>query len=116
MTYNDLLIEKRRLKVLQHDQLIAVKREYRELREELEPVKKVISFIRRLTTRENNSLVQAGVNVATDLVFKNFILSKAGWISKLVVPYLIKNYSSHLTKDTNAAGVLQRIIGMFKAK
>jgi hypothetical protein len=30
---------------------------------------------------------------------KNFILSRAGWLTRLVVPFFLKNYSSHFLAE-----------------
>jgi hypothetical protein len=34
-----------------------------------------------------------------DLVVKKLILARSGWITKLVVPFLMKNFSSHVVAD-----------------
>jgi hypothetical protein len=33
--------------------------------------------------------------MVVDLVFKKMILGKAGWITRLTVPFLVKNFSSN---------------------
>jgi len=44
-------------------------------------------------------VLNAGANTVIDMVVKKLILSRAGWITRLVIPFLVKNYSSHVIAD-----------------
>ena len=44
-------------------------------------------------------LLNLGSEIAINTVVRRFILSKAGWIAKAVVPFFLKNYSSHFLAD-----------------
>jgi hypothetical protein len=42
-----------------------------------------------------------GANTLIDVFVKKMILGRAGWVVKTVVPFLLKNYSSHVISDNN---------------
>jgi hypothetical protein len=51
-------------------------------------------------TRDTSSLVlNTTVNSLIDAVVKKGLLSKTGWIPKLLIPLFLKNYTSHYIAD-----------------
>jgi len=99
-TYDDLLEEKKRLEqllLIQKDQITG---HWVEMKEEFKPVNNIISFFSKLTTRDKtNPLVNMGIDIAGDVVLRKILLAKAGWITRLAVPFLLKNYSSNVFAD-----------------
>ena len=96
-TYNDLLAEKERLKVLLQAQKAVIRQDVEEIKAELQPVKNAISMVVKFTTSDkSNPLLTGATETIIDLVVKRMILSRTGWLTKLVVPFLMKNVSSHL--------------------
>jgi hypothetical protein len=99
-TYQDLLDEKQQMEVLLHAQKELVLADLREIKEELQPARDVLAFVGKVTTRDrSNVLLSMGSDKLIDWVVKKLILAKAGWLTRLVVPYLLKNYSSHIVSD-----------------
>lgn len=99
-TYQDLLDEKQQMEVLLHAQKELVLADLREIKHELQPARDVLAFVGKATTRDrSNILLSMGSDKLIDWVVKKFILAKAGWFTRLVVPYLLKNYSSHIVTD-----------------
>jgi hypothetical protein len=99
-TYDDLLEEKARLKLLLSAQKELVRQDINELKQELAPVKSAISMVGKIATRDNrNWLLSTAADTMIDLLVKKMVLSKAGWITKLVVPFFMKNFSSHVIAD-----------------
>jgi hypothetical protein len=99
-TYQDLLEEKQQMEVLLHAQKELVLADLREVKEELKPARDVLAFIGKATTRDrSNVLLSVGSDKLIDWAVKKLLLAKAGWITRLVVPYLLKNYSSHIVSD-----------------
>lgn len=96
-SYQDLLDEKERLQSLLIAQKEIIREDIREIKEDLAPVRSAISLAGKFVTRDkHNWVLNAGANTVIDLVVKKLILSRAGWITRLVVPFLVKNYSSHI--------------------
>jgi hypothetical protein len=96
-TYEDLELEKKRLRDRLSFQQQKIREDFREIKEKLEPAGKILSFAGNLTTRNKaNPLLQLGMNLGIDLLSSRFIFSKAGWLGKLAIPFIAKNYASHL--------------------
>ena len=100
-TYKDLLQEKQRLELLLATQKQVVIDEFSELqtlaKEEIKPVRKAVAFANMFMTKDRSSLLLSfGADKLIDFVMKKLLLKKAGWIMRLVIPFFLKNYSSHL--------------------
>src|SRR3712207_6130288 len=99
-TYEDLLQEEQRLlsqlrstEVLLRDDIAGVK-------ESLKPVGKVFKTVQKFTNRDRTSaLANFGIDFSVDLLVRRFLLARAGWFTKILVPYLIKNYGSHIISE-----------------
>ena len=99
-TYKDLLEEKERLENLLKSQKQIVRDDMKHLGEHLEPVKSAFTTASKFFTRDNhNLLLNASANTLIDIFIKRILLSKTGWITRLVVPFLVKNYSSHIISE-----------------
>ena len=98
--YTDLLREEEELKLqlqLQRDQ---IRMDIKEIKEELLPAKHALTFVGKLFKKDrSNPIMTGGANMVIDLIVKRFILSRAGWITRLMVPFFLKNYSSHILSE-----------------
>jgi hypothetical protein len=102
-TYQDLLDEKQRLKSLLKFQKEAIHNDIREIKEELSPLRSVVGIAGKMVSRDTggNWVLNMGANTLIDVFVKKMILGRAGWLVKTVVPFLLKNYSSHVISDNN---------------
>ncbi len=100
-TYDDLVAEKARLRLLLQTQEEQIREDIREIKNELKPLGNAVSAAALFVTRSTNGagLAGLGLNVAIDVLFNKFILSKAGWITRRIIPYLVKNYTSHIVDE-----------------
>lgn len=99
-TYDDLVEEKKRLEALLLVNKEQISTNWVQMKQEFEPVNNIIGFFGKLTTRDkSNPLVNMGIDVAGDLVLRKILLARAGWATRLVIPYLVKNYSSNVLVD-----------------
>jgi len=115
-TYKDLLDEKERLQSLLSVQKQVLRDDFRQIKMELEPVRNVASFAGKFLTREKDMWVlNTGANTVIDLVFKKLILSRAGWLTKTIVPFFLKNFSSHVLSE-NKVPILKKIFSLFGKK
>lgn len=95
-SYKDLIEERQRLEVLMVEQRTLIHNDVHELKVQLQPVKDVLDFIRKITTKDKTSLfLNIGSDILINSVVKRYILSRAGWFVRNVVPYFLRNYSSH---------------------
>jgi hypothetical protein len=115
-SYNDLLEEKERLESLLKIQKAVIREDIYQIGEEIEPVTSALSFAGRLLTRDNsNLLLNAGANKVIDIFIKKILLARTGWITKLVVPFLVKNYSSHFISE-NKGTLLKKLFSWIGKK
>jgi hypothetical protein len=99
-SYDDLLDEKQQLEILLQAQKQLIRADIAELKLQLKPVTDTIEVIKKFTTKDKTSLLlNIGSDLAINAVVKNFILSRAGWFTKIVVPFFLKNYSSHFLAE-----------------
>ncbi|MCG2614334.1 hypothetical protein LZZ85_08575 [Terrimonas sp. NA20] len=115
-TYNDLLTEKERLKTLLQAQKQILRQDVEDIKAELQPVKNAISLVGKFTTRDkSNPLLTSATESIIDLVVKRLLLSRTGWLTKLVVPFLMKNVSSHLV-NANQGKIFSKLFSFFGKK
>ncbi|MBO9570628.1 MAG: hypothetical protein J7497_00215 [Chitinophagaceae bacterium] len=113
-TYADMCDEKKRLQALLEIQKKRVIDDWHGVKEELEPVRNVFGVVGKMARSDkSNPLLNLGLKVASELFIKNFVLSKAGWATRLAVPFVVKNYSSHLIaeKGKNFIAKIGRLFG-----
>jgi hypothetical protein len=115
-TYEDLLEEKARLKLLLTAQKNLVRQDINSIKQEFQPVRSAISMIGKFTTKENrNSMLTIAADTVIDMVVKKMVLAKAGFITKLIVPFFIKNFSSHIIAD-NKDKIISTLASWFGKK
>lgn len=99
-SYNELVQEKKRLELLVEEQKQVLYHDIQQIKEELQPVYDTLGFLKRIATRDKTSLLLTiGSDIAINTIFQKFILSKAGWFAKTVIPYFLRNYSSHFVAE-----------------
>ena len=90
----ELHAEKLRLQL----ELIAAEEKLKEdldwIKEEIKPGKIVGKLFNNIVGNKTNGLFNSGVRETIDILLKNLLLSKSGWITRFIVPLIIKNLSS----------------------
>lgn len=115
-SYEDLEREEQLLEELLRTQKQLIQLDVQVLRQQLKPATMALKFFNNVTTVDkSNLLLNEGANKAIDFVLNKFILAKSGWITKFIVPYFLKNYSSHLIGD-NKANIVGKIFSLFGRK
>ena len=96
-TYDDLVKRKQQLEILLQAQKELIKYDFQEVKTE---AKAAVTVAGKAFTRDtSNMLITAGTNRVIDMLIKNVLLSRAGWVMRLVVPFFLKNFSSHYIAD-----------------
>jgi hypothetical protein len=94
--YEELILEKKRLESdLLHYKAI-VNSEIAVIKHKMEPITDMVSFLSPSSNpaQPKSKLLQAGTNLGIELLVRQKLLSKAGWLTKLIVPYILKKVSS----------------------
>ncbi len=113
-TYNDLLQEEQRLQQKLKGQELLIRQDILSMKENLEPVKKMYDTVHKVFTRDNRVPVfNLGLEMGIDLLLRRFILARAGWFAKIMVPYIVKNYSSHIIGEEKRKALVKKIRDMF---
>ena len=99
--YRELLIEKQRLTLLLEERKMLLQTAFEEVKEKLKPLTQIMNVVGKLSSKDTgNPLLNAGVSIGVNLLFKNVLLRNTGWIAKLILPAMVKNYLSHETEQT----------------
>lgn len=115
-TYEDLEREEQLLEDLLRSQKELIQIEVNLLKEQLKPAQIALQFVSKITTADkHNPLLTGGANTIIDTVLRNFVLARSGWITKMLVPFFVKNYSSHLIAD-NKDSIIHKVASIFSSK
>ena len=106
--YDELLVEKQRLKLLLSQREMELKTEFEEIKIKLKPLTGIIDFAEKITSKDkNNPLINTGIEVGVNFLLRKVLLRNAGWIIKLLMPVFVRNYITHEVKEDN--GWMQKI-------
>lgn len=113
-TYDDLLHEEKRLQQMLKSQEVLIREDLVSMKENLEPIKKVYDQVHKVFTRDNRVPVfNIGLELGIDVVLRRFLLARAGWFAKTFVPYIVKNYTSHIISEEKRKIIIKKIEELF---
>jgi len=113
-TYEDLLQEEQRLLAQLKATEILIRNDIAGVKESLKPIGNAMKMIGKFTTRDKTgALANFGLDFSVDLLVRRLLLARAGWFTKIVIPYIIKNYSSHIITEQQRAKLMQKINNIF---
>jgi len=114
-SYKELLEEKTRLNTLLVEQQLQIKEDWQSIKTDLKPAMLAGATMRKIFTRKaGTSAALLGVNLLVDGFVRKVLLAKTGWITRLFVPFLIKNYASHVADEPEK--LIQKIKAFFGRK
>jgi hypothetical protein len=112
-TYDELVEYQRNLQQLLYAQKELIRYDIEDIKEQVRPVTEIAAKATKLFVPSGDqSLLVKIANTAIDLLMKNVVMKKSGWVTKVVIPFLVHNISSHLVAD-NKEGIFKRIIKLF---
>jgi hypothetical protein len=113
-TYEDLLQEEQRLLQQLKSQEIIIREDVAGIGESLKPLGKVINFLNKMATRDHTGpLANFGIDFGIDVLVRKILLARAGWFTKIFVPFLVKNYSSHIISEEHRTNLTKKIRNLF---
>jgi hypothetical protein len=114
-TYDDLVEEQQRLVSLLKTQESFIRVDIAGVKEGLKPFGRAMTVVNKMATRDNTApVLNFGMEMGIDLLIRRVLLARAGWFTKVVVPFMIKNYSSHILGEDKRAALIQKVKGFFK--
>jgi hypothetical protein len=102
-TYEDLIAERVRLEGLIANQKNIIRHDLDELKagfkKEIKPAVDAAEFVKKLVRPEtrNETIITVGTQIAIDLVMRR-LLKKSNVLVQVLLPRILKNYSSHFFK------------------
>ncbi len=109
-TYEDLEQEKMRLMTVLKSQEELIKIDVAGVKEGLKPFGKAADMVKKMATRDNTApVMNFGLEMGIDLLVRKLILARAGWFAKIVVPFLVKNYSSHIIGEEKREALMKKV-------
>ncbi|WP_428653137.1 hypothetical protein [Runella sp.] len=114
-TLDDLRAERARLKnqlelsrVKMHNNITAIKTE-------INPARQAVGAISDLLTTPRKGLLNVGVGIGVDLILRRGLLARAGWLPRLVVPFIARNIATNFIQK-NKASLLENALIWVKKK
>jgi hypothetical protein len=96
-TYEELVRERERLELQLQVHKSAVKGHIEDIKRKLSPVRNVIHFFSNFTApAAANTLVGTGLGLSAELLIRKLFFARTGWITKMVGPILLKNFSANM--------------------
>jgi hypothetical protein len=119
-TYEDLLEEEQRLQAQLDSYKLLIREDISGLKDSLNPVKRVVRTAKNMFTMEDNGpLVNFGLNFGMDVLIRKILLARAGWVTKFVVPFVVKNFASHVIGEEDRdkiAKSIRKLVKKFTSK
>jgi len=113
--YADLEAEKLRLMALLRNHEEAIRTDVVNVKEGLRPVSNALNVVNKMATRDNRvPVMNFGVEMGIDILVRRVLLGRAGWFAKIVVPYLVKNYTSHFLGEEKKELIMDKVRNFFK--
>ncbi len=66
-----------------------------------------------ISPKTTNPLLKAGIGKSVDFLVNTLLLGKASWVTRTLVSYFARNYSTHLV-ESKKGSVLHKISSWFK--
>ena len=95
----DLRKEKERLRMELRMTEEALREDFEWIREELKPVRAAGRMLSKVMINKDHGIINDGVRFGIDTILKKVVLAKAGWITRLIVPFILKNLSSNIVQQ-----------------
>lgn len=99
--YEDLVTERIRIQQALALQKAEINAEIREIRDRFKPLTGLMSYFKGDKNPSiKSTTMQVAANLGIDVLLRNTILGKAGWLTRLVVPFIAKKISSSIIEKT----------------
>jgi hypothetical protein len=93
-TYQEMLLLEKQLETNLVSQAELIRKDIIQLKAECGPIITLLSGLGRVTsTVKTHPLLSIGLGLAADLLQKNLAVAGGGMITRLVLPFLVRNFS-----------------------
>lgn len=110
---DDVRSERARLKNQIETARINLRQEFGAIKKELNPINQALGVVTDVFTTPKKGLLSMGVGFGVDTVLKRVVLARAGWLPRLVVPFLVKNIATKYISN-HKSSVVEGMLGWVK--
>ena len=110
---DDVRAERVRLKNQIEVSRMNLRHEFGAIKQELSPINQALGVVTDVFTTPRKGLLSIGVGIGVDTVIKNVVLARAGWLPRLVVPFLVKNVATNYISK-HKTSVVEGMLGWVK--
>lgn len=93
---DDLRAERARLKNQMELSKVHMKQEVKAIKTELNPVHQAVGLVGDMFTAPKHGLLNVGVGIGVNTLLKRGLLARAGWLPRLVIPFIAQNLATNL--------------------
>ena len=112
---DELRAERSRLKNQLELSKVHMRSEISAIKTELNPARQAVGAITDLFTTPKKGLLSMGVGLGVDVIIKRGLLGRAGWLPRLIVPFVVRTVTSNLIQRNRASLVEKALIWVKKA-
>ena len=118
-SYEDLLEEKVRLEELLGLQKAAINGSLAAIEDDVRPVTNGLLVVARLLTkigkrnRPTSPLLNVGLDIGVDMLLRRYILRKAGWLSRTLIPLIASTLLARFLNSEKKDGLVSKMNEFF---
>ena len=79
-----------------------LKADFDGFQDSIRPLQVATNVLSKFVVSKDKDMISTGIETALSFVLRNVVLSRAGWLTKMVVPYVAKKYAVNKLADNKA--------------
>jgi hypothetical protein len=101
-TLAELKAERKALMVRKTDLEAEIRKDINAIRADLEPVLAITKGAKSLLSSKDNGILGKSAGTAADFIAKNTIFRNSGFITRLIMPFLVRNATSNVVEQNKS--------------
>lgn len=110
---DDVRAERARLKNQIETSRMNLRQEFGVIKKELNPINQALGVVTDVFTTPRKGLLSMGVGFGVDTILMKVVLARAGWLPRLIVPFLVKNVATNYISH-HKTSVVEGMLGWVK--
>lgn len=111
---DDLRAERARLKNQMELSKLYMQQQAAAIKTELNPARQAVGVIGDMLTSPQKGLLNLGVGLGVDTIIRRGLLARAGWLPRLVIPFLARNLAANLIQKNRTSLVENALLWVKK--
>ncbi len=101
-TLAELKAEQKALKIKKAMLEAEIKKDFAEIKEDLEPLRLLTKGAKQVLSSKNNGILGGSAGMIADFITKNALLRNSGFLARFILPHLAKNVTSNYVEDNKS--------------